>query len=700
VDAKAGASSKAGAAAQQGDPEDVHIEPESVDVSVKSAKAENDEEHYVLVTVAPPPGQRRTPVDICCVIDISGSMDSIAEMKDADGGVETHGLSLLDVVKHAVRTICHSLQENDRLSIVTFSDKARTDMGLKYMADDKAKQEVFTILDNMHTEGCTNIWGGLEAGLNVLKKGTKSSRNSCVLLLTDGQPTEHDAPTMLQRFTQYKDKNQIPCVVSTFGFGYAIDTSLLATTAIQGNGMFSFIPDCSFVGTTFVNAVSNVLATMGTDVSISFEPQNGASIVGVLGNHLSVESSWGTMVTLPSIQYGQHLDLVVKMKVPASLPKDTPYVDVTLKFNHWKFGPSSYTAQGQVSEEVDHEVQVQRRRLTLVKSLQSLVSSPGKADVVAALIADLKEGTDPREKAMFEDVAGQVREAIMEQYYNRWGKHYLPSLSRAHQLQQSNNFKDPGIQCYGGELFNKLRDEVDEIFSKLPPPKPSHRRGGGGGGGGGAPANFSMANYNTPTGGCFAGSGLVLMANGTYKRVSEIKKGDMVATLNNQHAEVLCVMKIHCEKNQADLVEIEGGLLITPFHPIKIGDRWQFPCAVSEPAVRYARYVYNFVLKDGGEHAMIVNGVTCVTLAHHYDEEVVRHSYFGSQKVLEDLRCMYGFERGLVEVRSDCFVRDAQTGLICAIAKDAEVNSSHHVVGGGDMMVVPSVNAYVVCVSA
>ncbi len=79
----------------------------------------------------------------------------------------------------------------------------------------------------------------------------------------------------------------------------------------------------------------------------------------------------------------------------------------------------------------------------------------------------------------------------MAKYYNTWGKHYLPSLAGAHLLQQCNNFKDPGIQFYGGALFQKLRDEIEgiyylysrsifnilllntEIFIHLPPPKPS-----------------------------------------------------------------------------------------------------------------------------------------------------------------------------------------------------------------------------------
>ena len=35
------------------------------------------------------------------------------------------------------------------------------------------------------------------------------------------------------------------------------------------------------------------------------------------------------------------------------------------------------------------------------------------------------------------------------------------------------NFKDPGIQAYGGNLFKTLQDSIDTIFIKLPPPQPS-----------------------------------------------------------------------------------------------------------------------------------------------------------------------------------------------------------------------------------
>jgi hypothetical protein len=65
-------------------------------------------------------------------------------------------------------------------------------------------------------------------------------------------------------------------------------------------------------------------------------------------------------------------------------------------------------------------------------------------------------------------------EAIgIQEYYQKWGRHYLPSLMHAHMNQICNNFKDPGVQHYGGSMFRQIRDLVDENFCKLPPPKPS-----------------------------------------------------------------------------------------------------------------------------------------------------------------------------------------------------------------------------------
>lgn len=70
---------------------------------------------YVSVLAPSEPGAdgtptRRAPVDLCCVIDVSGSMDDNAAVpSEQDKPLEQTGLSVMDVTKHAMKTIIASL---------------------------------------------------------------------------------------------------------------------------------------------------------------------------------------------------------------------------------------------------------------------------------------------------------------------------------------------------------------------------------------------------------------------------------------------------------------------------------------------------------------------------------------------------------------------------------------------------------------
>lgn len=56
--------------------------------------------------------------------------------------------------------------------------------------------------------------------------------------------------------------------MSMFGYGYNLDTKLLSGLTSLGGGCYGYIPDCSMVGTIFVNFLSTVLSTFSTSMSI------------------------------------------------------------------------------------------------------------------------------------------------------------------------------------------------------------------------------------------------------------------------------------------------------------------------------------------------------------------------------------------------------------------------------------------------
>jgi len=221
--------------------------------------------------------------------------------------------------------------------------------------------------------------------------------------------------------------------------------------------------------------------------------------------------------------------------------------------------------------------------------------------------------------------------------WNRWGRHYVASLSQAHLLQQCNNFKDPGIQHYGGKLFQEQRDRIDKLFMTIPPPI-SKTRG-----------SYNWQSFNSAGNPCFDGDCEVVLADRSLKKIKFIQKGDQILSFDNRVASVVCVIKT-VQPTVCPLVTLPGGLKITPWHPIKTNGSWKFPKDLAVIELRHSHAVYSFVLDS--EHTMVINGICCVTLGHGFTEPVVSHSYWG-KNVIEDLKKEEGWESGKIVLRRE-----------------------------------------------
>jgi hypothetical protein len=266
---------------------------------------------------------------------------------------------------------------------------------------------------------------------------------------------------------------------------------------------------------------------------------------------------------------------------------------------------------------------------------------------------ELMEAVD----GLISDIDGQVTDAACNlRYYMRWGKHYLPSLIRAHVLRQCNNFKDPGIQTYSSPLFEKIRGDAEAQFAKLPPPKPAATSYQYASTTRAAPVN--MSQYIDRAGGCIHGECLVLLQNEQYVAVSEIKKGAHIKNCGI----VKCVVKTPCSPNQ-EWIQY-GDLIITAWHPVLTESGWwEFPCNIPDAKKivdNRCEFMYSFVME--GTHYITVEGIYCASLGHGVlDNEVLAHEFLGTNKVLEQLRECRGYENGEVTVQ---FTRSNASGRL------------------------------------
>ncbi|CAE6400616.1 unnamed protein product [Rhizoctonia solani] len=609
----------------------------------------------LLVSLVPPTepkpaGEKKTgraPVDLCLVIDVSGSMDTEAPVPGKQDKNETTGLSVLDVVKHATRTIIESMGDDDRIAVVTFSDSAEIVAPLTLM--NKANRtKVWSTIEGLRTRGMTNLWDGLKTGMNVVTGNTpsqapvspvsstpswtpppavqlsassdrsswlralgldkniqlspqpsqepktepesrikapgvddtlstpsapKDQRLSAVFILTDGQPNI-DPPRghipMLKSYLDALPSDAPNFTISTFGFGYNLDSRLLDEIANVGQGMYGFIPDSGMVGTVFVHALANLLSTWATgcvlDIEVVTKDPNADAKVKVLGAFPVTYSSWGANIRLGDLQYGQSRDVVILLPSGCFGSAAIHTVNISAKYSPHTHSdrefPSLTTESLQLNHEVGNSVILQHHayRLSFICAVSKIFLGLKKTSTTCPVTKSEFEqsisnylnnstlkGYEPSQ-ALTTDITSQVILGLEPEHWNRWGMHYLPSLARSHQRQQCLNFKDEGLQVYGrnSTIFISTRDRIDQTFDSLPPPKPSLKDRAVYRPGSNSAATYSpvatMAMYRSCSAPCFAGWCYVDTENGRT-RVSDLRRGTLMQ-------KVLTAIRVH--KQQSD----------------------------------------------------------------------------------------------------------------------------------------------------
>ena len=198
------------------------------------------------------------------MIDVSGSMSCCASnnMK----GEEKDYFSRLALVKHSLKTVVSTMAETDKMSLIVFANKATKILEATNI-NEAGKNIVFDKIKEMRAYGGTNIWDALRLGLIEAQKYNNYS--TCLMLFTDGEPNINPpmgiVPSLNETISDIKNVN---FTISTFAFGYNVDSQLMEEIARIGNGIYGYCPDCTMVGTIFVNFMSNILTTLESTVKL------------------------------------------------------------------------------------------------------------------------------------------------------------------------------------------------------------------------------------------------------------------------------------------------------------------------------------------------------------------------------------------------------------------------------------------------
>jgi len=366
-------------------------------------------------------------------------------------------------------------------------------------------------------------------------------------------------------------------------------------------------------------------------------------------------------------------------------------VDIKVDFVHWQNGRSSKidtvkvaksdletvvaplrTAAADICLYITQEAGINREP----RNMPSFAYEDADVEQLKLVTATAKSlGIEQNElgEGLMKDLEGQMSEATSRQdWFKKWGRHYLPSLSLAHWSQRSNNFKD-GVQVYGSDLFNDIVDSGGEIFKglELKASRPAYYDAVYGGSSGSSAPAASAASYYDPSGVCVAADSQVLLADGTTAKASVLVKGVMVQCSDGSMATVECVVRSPAPKS--GLVSVKG-VRMTPWHPVMDQGQW-VPATEAVGAVEDvmpgSEDVFNFVLSNGHNVVLVgENGhrVVAATLGHNMtDTSAVAHSFFGTHAVIDALTACEGWQNGNVTlrgVRRDCTTSQV-VGVVC-----------------------------------
>jgi Mg-chelatase subunit ChlD len=149
----------------------------------------------------------KVPSDICCLLDVSGSMCSAAKYENSDGVECEDGFSALDIVKHAINSVMHMCAEYDRVSLVVFSDNAEVVFPLTKMTE-QGRIKCHNLLAGQKPGGRTNLWDGILAAMETLRTDTSEAgvRRKVIMLLTDGEPTIEPPHGYVPELKNYMDQ--------------------------------------------------------------------------------------------------------------------------------------------------------------------------------------------------------------------------------------------------------------------------------------------------------------------------------------------------------------------------------------------------------------------------------------------------------------------------------------------------------------
>ncbi|GMV37344.1 MAG: hypothetical protein AMXMBFR61_18520 [Fimbriimonadales bacterium] len=262
---------------------------------VTLANALSREAFLIDLTASEALGSGRQPLNLCLVIDRSGSMEG----------------EPLEYVKRACGYVVDLLDTNDILSIVTFEETVEVVMPpRKVLNKDLIKQNI----QQIYAGNTTNLYDGLQLGAQQLGSVTEPGRLQRLLLLSDGDPTAgiRDFPSIVGLVGEMKNRG---ITVTALGFGPEYNEELVAGIARRAGGNYYYISRPDLLPEVFRTELHRLMTTVATNVDLQLRFARWVQPRQIYGHNVNLSLREVTL-DLADIERGTTLGTVLELDFP------------------------------------------------------------------------------------------------------------------------------------------------------------------------------------------------------------------------------------------------------------------------------------------------------------------------------------------------------------------------------------------------
>ncbi|MGE5251744.1 MAG: DnaJ domain-containing protein [Bacteroidota bacterium] len=260
---------------------------------------------YLLLEVSPRVATSEIPsppLNVCLVLDCSTSMQG----------------EKLDLLKSAASQLLGTLRDEDILSVVAFSDKAEVIIPASFQRDRKQSQARIQMI---HTSGATEMYQGLKAGFQEVRRGFDPGRVNHIVLLTDGH-TYGDEDACLQLAQEASSYN---IGISGLGIGTEWNDVFLDRLASRTGGSSGYIAKPQDIQPILSEKFKALATIFASDVVLDLAPAEGIDLSYVFriqpeGAPIPPEESMSLGPILQNMPLGVLFEFVVH---PSALEGDS-----------------------------------------------------------------------------------------------------------------------------------------------------------------------------------------------------------------------------------------------------------------------------------------------------------------------------------------------------------------------------------------